>query len=40
LELDKKCEFLPNGNNSRKTDAFLVLVEIVAKDQDKRSKSS
>jgi hypothetical protein len=40
LELDKKYEFLPNGNYSEKTDAFLVEVEIVPKDQDKRSKSS
>jgi hypothetical protein len=36
----KKYEFLPNGNNSEKTDAFFVVVEIVSKDQDKRSKSS
>jgi hypothetical protein len=40
LELDEKYEFLPNGNNSEKTDVFLVVVEIVPKDQDKRSKSS
>ena len=40
LELDKKYEFLPNGNNGEKTDAFLIVVEIVAKDLDKRSKSS
>ena len=40
LELNKKYEFLPNGNNSDKIDAFLVVVGIVPKDQDKRSKSS
>jgi len=36
----KKYEFFPNGNNTESTDAFFVVVEIVPKDQDKRSKSS